>query len=133
MAAPTTEKKPYEMVAHGDKRIDNYYWMNDFFKKCPDSTKVVDYLKAENAYLDTMTHSSAKLRAKLYEEMKSRIMETDVSVPYLKEGYYYYSRYEQGKEYPIYCRKKGRTEAAEEIMLMQTRLAKETLLQCCGS
>src|SRR5690349_7871307 len=89
---PVAEKVKKELTIHGDTRIDNYYWMND-----REDPKVIAYLKAENAYLDTMTRSSAKLRTKLYEEMKNRIMETDVSVPYLKEGYYYYSRYESGK------------------------------------
>jgi oligopeptidase B len=119
ISPPVAEKIKKELTVNGDTRIDNYYWMND-----REDPKVIAYLKAENAYLDTMTHSSAKLRAKLYEEMKSRIMETDVSVPYLKEGYYYYSRYEQGKEYPVYCRKKGSTDAAEEIMLNVNDLAK---------
>lgn len=116
---PVAEKVRKELTVNGDTRIDNYYWMND-----REDPRVIAYLKAENAYLDTMTQSSAKLRTKLYEEMKGRIMETDASVPYLKEGYYYYSRYEQGKEYPIYCRKKGSTEAAEEIILNVNDLAK---------
>lgn len=119
IAPPVADKVNKELTIHGDTRTDNYYWMND-----REDPKVIAYLKAENAYLDTMTRSSAKLRTKLYEEMKSRIMETDVSVPYLKEGYYYYSRYEQGKEYPVYCRKKGSTEAAEEIILNVNDLAK---------
>ena len=64
VVAPVAEKKPKELVAHGDTRIDNYYWMNDYFKKGPDSTKVVDYLKAENAYLDTMMSGSKKLQGR---------------------------------------------------------------------
>ena len=77
VAMPTAEQKPYEMVAHGDKRVDKYYWMNDFFKKGPDSTKVVDYLKAENAYVDTMMSSAKQFRADLFKELKGRIKEKD--------------------------------------------------------
>lgn len=116
---PVAEKIRKEMTVNGDTRIDNYYWMND-----REDPRVISYLKAENTYLDSMTASSAKLRTKLYEEMKGRIMETDASVPYLKDGYYYYSRFEQGKEYPIYCRKKGSTEAPEDIILNVNDLAK---------
>ncbi len=99
VAAPTTEKKPYEMIAHGDKRVDNYYWMNDYFKKGPDSTKVVEYLKAENTYLDTMMSGAKKFREDLYNEMRGRIKEKDESVPVFNDGYYYYSRTDEGKEY----------------------------------
>ncbi len=116
VVAPTTEKKPYEMVAHGDKRIDNYYWMNDFFKKGPDSTKVVDYLKAENAYVDTMMSGAKEFRKKLYDELKGRIKEKDESVPYKDNGYWYYTRVEEGKNYAVYCRKKETLDAPEEII-----------------
>ena len=116
VAAPTTEKKPYEMVAHGDKRVDNYYWMNDFFKKGPDSTKVVDYLKAENAYVDTMMSSAKEFRKHLYDELKGRIKEKDESVPYKDNGYWYYTRVEEGKNYAVYCRKKETLDAPEEII-----------------
>jgi len=120
MQPPVAEKIKKELTIHGDTRIDNYYWLND-----RENPKVIAYLKAENTYMDSITGPSAKLKTKLYEEMKSRIMETDASVPYLKDGYYYYSRYEQGKEYPIYCRKKGSTEAAEEIILRVSQLVTE--------
>ncbi|MDQ0108543.1 oligopeptidase B [Chitinophaga terrae (ex Kim and Jung 2007)] len=115
---PVAEKIPKELTIHGDKRIDNYYWLND-----PENPKVIDYLKAENAYLDTIMAPEKKLRSKLFEEMKARIKETDQSVPYLKNGYYYYSRYEAGKEYPIFCRKKGSLEAAEQVILNVNELA----------
>lgn len=116
VVAPVAEKKAKELVAHGDTRIDNYYWMNDYFKKGPDSAKVVEYLTAENAYLDTMLSGSKKLREDLFAEMKARIKEKDESVPYKDNGYWYYSRFEEGKQYPIYCRKKETLEAAEEII-----------------
>jgi oligopeptidase B len=116
VAAPTTEKKPHEMVAHGDVRVDNYYWMNDYFKKGPDSTKVVDYLKAENAYVDTMMSSAKEFRKHLYDELKGRIKEKDESVPYKDNGYWYYTRVEEGKNYAVYCRKKETLDAPEEII-----------------
>jgi oligopeptidase B len=113
---PLAEKKPYKMEAHGDIRMDDYYWMNDFFKKGPDSNKVVDYLNAENTYLDTMLAGSKKLREDLFNELKGRIKEKDESVPYKENGYWYYTKFEEGKDYPIYCRKKESLDAAEEVM-----------------
>ena len=113
---PVAEKKPKELVAHGDTRIDNYYWMNDFFKKGPDSTKVVEYLKAENAYLDTMLSGAKKMREDLFAELKARIKEKDESVPYKDNGYWYYRRFDEGKQYPVYCRKKEKLDATEEIV-----------------
>lgn len=115
--APDAEPKPKELTAHGDTRIDEYYWMNDYFKKGPDSTRVVDYLKAENAYLDTMMAGTKTFQQKLYEEMKGRIKEKDESLPALNNGYYYYTRTEEGKQYFKYCRKKGSLDAPEEILL----------------
>ncbi len=118
IAAPVAEKKDTALTINGDTRIDSYYWMND-----RNDPKVLAYLNAENAYLDTMMAPAAQLRKKLYEEMRGRIMETDASVPYLKDGYYYYTRYVEGKEYPIYCRKKGSLEAKEEITLNVNEMA----------
>ncbi|MFZ1453375.1 MAG: oligopeptidase B, partial [Ferruginibacter sp.] len=117
IAPPVAEKKAKELIAHGDTRIDNYYWMNDYFKKGPDSTKVVDYLKAENAYYDTMMSGTKTLQENLYTEMKARIKEKDESVPTFKNGYFYYSRVVEGKDYFVYCRKKGNLQAAEEVLL----------------
>jgi len=121
--APDAEKKPKEFTAHGDTRLDEYYWMNDYFKKGPDSTRVVDYLKAENAYLDTMMAGTKKFQEKLFNEMKARIKEKDESVPSFNNGYYYYTRTEEGKQYFKYCRKKGSLDAAEEILLDVDKLA----------
>ncbi len=114
---PIAEKKPSNRTIHGDTVTDNYYWMIDYFKKGPDSTKVVNYLKAENSYLDTMTSGTKQLQDSLFKEMKARIKEKDESVPVFKNGYYYYTRTEIGKQYFKYCRKKGTLEAAEEILL----------------
>ncbi len=123
IAAPVAEKKPKELVAHGDTRIDNYYWMNDYFKKGPDSTKVVDYLNAENKYYDTMMSGTKAFQEKLYTEMKARIKEKDESVPVFKNGYYYYSRVVEGKDYFVYCRKKGTLDAKEEVLLDANAMA----------
>ena len=114
---PVCEIKSKELTAHGDVRTDNYYWLNDYFKKGPDSTKVVDYLKAENAYYDTMMSGTKILREKLYTEMKARIKEKDESVPSFKHGYFYYTRQVEGKDYFVYCRKKETLDAAEEVLL----------------
>jgi oligopeptidase B len=120
---PIAEIKPETRIWHGDTVIDNYYWMIDYFKKGADSTKVVDYLKAENAYTDTMMSGTKKLQEELFTEMKSRIKEKDESVPTLKNGYYYYSRTEDGKQYFKYCRKKGSLNAPEEILLDIDKMA----------
>ncbi len=125
VAAPKTEKKPYEMVAHGDKRIDDYYWMNDYFKKGPDSTRVVDYLTAENTYLDTMMSGTKQFQEHLYNEMKARIKEKDESVPVFNNGYYYYTRTDEGKQYYKYCRKKGSLDAPEEILIDVDSMGKD--------
>ena len=115
---PAVEKEPKEFIAHGDKRIDNYYWLNQ-----RDNPKVLNYLKAENEYLDTLMSSTKELREKLFSEMKGRIKEKDESLPYKENGYWYYSRYEEGKQYAVFCRKKQTLEAPEEIMIDQNKMA----------
>jgi len=127
--APVAEKEAKELIAHGDTRVDNYYWMrlSDEQKnsESPDNqtTKVLDYLKAENDYLDEVLGHTKEFQEDLFQEMKARIKENDESVPYFKNGYWYYSRFETGKEYPVYCRKKGSLEAMEEIMLNVNEMA----------
>lgn len=121
---PIAEKKPYTRIMHGDTVTDNYYWMIDYFKKGPDSSKVVEYLKQENAYLDTMMSSTNQLREDLFKEMKARIKEKDESVPVFKNGYYYYTRSEEGEQYFKYCRKKGSLDATEEVLLDVDQMAK---------
>ncbi|HMU45880.1 MAG TPA: S9 family peptidase [Chitinophagaceae bacterium] len=120
---PVAITKNKELVAHGDTRIDEYYWMNDYFKKGPDSTLVVDYLTAENTYLDTMMSGTKKFQEELFTEMKGRIQEKDETVPVLSRGYYYYRKTEEGKQYYKYCRKKGSLDAAEEILLDVDKMA----------
>ncbi|MCX8480318.1 MAG: S9 family peptidase, partial [Sediminibacterium sp.] len=120
---PIAEIKPFLRVLHQDSVIDNYYWMIDYFKKGPDSTLVVDYLKAENNYTDKMLQSTKPFQEKLFTEIKSRIKEKDESVPYFKNGYFYYTRTEEGKQYYKYCRKKGNLDAPEEILLDVDKMA----------
>ena len=115
---PSATKKPEKLEKHGDIRIDNYYWLNN--KKNPE---VIAYLEAENAYYQKMTAHTEDFQADLFQEMKSRIKEDDASVPYKLNGYYYLKRYETGKEYPIYVRKKGGLDAEEEILFNCNELA----------
>lgn len=115
---PVAGKEPKEFTAHGDLRIDNYYWLNQ-----RDNPAVIEYLNAENAYLDTMMSGTKALQEKLFAEMKGRIKEKDESLPYKSNGYWYYTRYEEGKQYPIFCRKQGTLDAPEEILLDQNKLA----------
>ena len=99
--------------------MDNYYWL-----KNREDSAVIHYLKAENEYRDTMMAHVKPLEEKLFNEMKARIKEKDESVPYKLDDYYYYTRYEEGYEYPIFCRKKGSLQAAEEIVANGNELGK---------
>ncbi len=120
---PVAEKKEHIRSIHGEQVVDNYYWMYDYFGKGSDSTKVVDYLKAENTYLETVMSGTKQLQADLFTEMKARIKEHDESVPVFKNGYYYYTRTENGKEYYKYCRKKSSLTAKEEVLLDVDQMA----------
>ncbi|MBO9155146.1 S9 family peptidase [Chitinophaga sp. GCM10012297] len=115
---PVAEKIKKELPMHGDVRIDNYYWLNE-----RENPKVIAYLEAENRYTDTMLSPVKQLRENLFTELKGRIKEKDESVPVLTNGYVYYTRYEEGKEYPVYCRKKGSESAPEEVYLNVNDLA----------
>ncbi|MCB0636353.1 MAG: S9 family peptidase [Lewinella sp.] len=119
LTAPTAAQQPRELTIHGDTRTDNYYWLND-----REDPNVIAYLEAENTYLDTVMAHTKAFQDRLFEEMKGRIKEDDQSVPYRDNGYFYLTRYEEGKEYPFYSRKKGSLDAAEEIMLNVNELAK---------
>lgn len=116
---PIAEIIPKELSLHGQIRIDNYFWLNE-----RENPKVIDYLKAENAYTQAVMKPAEALQEKLYNEIVGRIKQTDLSVPYKSEGYYYYTRFEEGKDYPIYCRKKGTLEAPEEILLNVNEMSK---------
>lgn len=120
---PVADKQEHWRTLHGDSVLDNYYWMYDYFGKGPDSTKVVNYLKAENDYLDSVMSDTKKLQADLFAELKARIKEKDESVPVLNNGYYYYTRTEDGRQYYKYCRKKGSLNAKEEVLLDVDQMA----------
>ena len=112
VAQPIAKKIPHRLEMHGEVRIDNYYWLND-----RENPEVIDYLNQENAYREFVMEGTKGLQQKLYDEMVGRIKKDDSSVPYQLDGWWYYTRYEGDKEYPIYCRKKESLSAPEEIML----------------
>jgi oligopeptidase B len=109
---PQAAKIPKVLETHGEKRVDDYFWMND-----RNDPNVVAYLEAENAYANALMQPTLKLQTRLYEEMAGRLKPNDESLPVEDNGYFYYTRYEQGREYPLYCRRKGSPKAAEEVML----------------
>ena len=109
---PEAEKILKALSIHDHTRIDNYYWLNE-----RQNPKVMAYLESENAYRDAVMKPAEKLQKTLYREITGRIKPEDESVPYLENGYYYFWRYEKGKEYPVYYRKKESVNAAEEMLL----------------
>lgn len=121
MPNPTPPKAlviPFAMEKHGDTRTDNYYWLRD-----RDSDTVLTYLRDENEYYNAMTGHTADFQEELFQEMKSRIKEDDSSVPYKRNGYWYVTRFETGREYPVYTRHRGEMSAAEEIMFDANQMA----------
>ncbi|WP_034230100.1 S9 family peptidase [Aquimarina pacifica] len=108
---PIAKKISSNLEKHEDLRVDNYFWLND-----RENPEVIEYLEQENAYNAKMTEHTKDFQDSLFEEMKSRIKEDDSSVPYKLNGYWYLTRYEKGKDYPIYSRKKETLEAEEEIL-----------------
>ncbi len=116
---PKAKKIAKNLEFHGDVRVDNYYWMNN-----RDDAEVIDYLNQENEYNQKMTAHTSDFQQRLFEEMKARIKEDDESVPYKLNGYWYLTRFETGKDYPIYSRKKGELEAPEELLFEVNEMAK---------
>lgn len=110
-APPVAEVIPDTFVNFGQQRIDNYYWLKD-----KNNPKVIDYIKAENAYTDTVMSSTKDLQQTIYDEIVGRMKEDDETYPSFKDGYYYYSRTEKGKQYRTYCRRKGSMDAPEEVI-----------------
>lgn len=108
---PIAKKKPQRLEMHGDVRIDNYFWMNDRENK-----EVIDYLKAENNYCDEQMSHTKEFQESLFIEMKARIKEDDSSVPYKYNGYWYITKFEKDKDYPIYIRKKDSLANPEELL-----------------
>jgi oligopeptidase B len=117
---PIAKIIPKTLEKHGDVRIDNYYWLND-----RENPEVIDYLNKENDYYQKSTAHTKQFQAILFEEMKARIKEDDQSVPYFYNGYWYITRFEIGKGYPIYARKKQSLEAEEEILFDCNEMAKD--------
>ncbi|PTX18137.1 oligopeptidase B [Pontibacter mucosus] len=109
---PVAKKVPKELTTHGHTRIDNYYWLNQ-----REDPEVIAYLNAENDYTKQVLGHTEELQQKLYDEIVGRIKQNDETVPYKDNGYWYFVRYEEGKEYPIYARKKESREAKDEVML----------------
>jgi len=118
--APLAKQQPKNLAIHDDVRVDEFYWLND-----RENPEVIDYLNKENDYYDAHTAHTKKFQTSLFEEMKSRIKEDDSSVPYKYNGYWYITKYEKGKDYPIYTRKKETLEAAEELLFDCNEMAKD--------
>ena len=116
---PRAEKIDKIMTIHDHQRIDEFYWLNE-----RNNPKVIEYLNAENTYRDQYMEDYKDLEEGIFNEIKSRIKEDDSSVPYLDNGYYYYTRYEKGKQYPIYCRKKEKLSSPEEILINVNEMSK---------
>lgn len=125
---PVAEKRPKVDTLHGDVRRDDYSW----FRNRQDPA-VIRHLEAENAYTESMQQHLAPLRETLYAEMLGRIKETDLSVPYRKDGWWYYTRTEKGKAYPIFCRKKGSLDAPEQVIYDQNEAAKGRKFHSLGA
>jgi oligopeptidase B len=115
---PVAKVVPQRLEAHGHVRIDDYYWLRE-----RDNPEVIAYLEAENAYTEAVMAHTEELQETLYQEILGRIKQTDLSVPVFDNGYYYYSRTEEGKDYPVYARKQGSLEAAEEVLVDVNELA----------
>ncbi len=115
---PKAKIVPHQLEMHGDVRTDNYYWLKE-----RENPEVIDYLTAENAYLDGVMKHTEKLQDALFEEIKGRIKKDDASAPFPYDGYYYYYRYQGDEEYAIYGRKKDSLDAPEQIMVNANELA----------
>ena len=118
-APPIARVVPHELSAHGHVRVDDYYWLKE-----RDNPEVVAYLEDENAYLEAVMKHTEPLQEALYEEIVGRIKKEDDSVPYARDGYYYYTRQVEGGEYPLFCRKQGTLDAGEEVVLDGNELAR---------
>ncbi|MGH6887085.1 MAG: S9 family peptidase, partial [Geminicoccales bacterium] len=119
-APPVAAARPHVVESSNGNRTDEYYWLRDDERASPE---VIGYLEAENAYKEAMTAHTQALEDKVYEEIIARIKQDDSTVPYRHRGYWYYTRFETGKEYPIYARKAGSLDAPEELMLDVNRMA----------
>jgi oligopeptidase B len=115
---PLARRHSVEHVLHGDRRIDQYAWLRE-----KENPEVLAYLQAENAYTDAVLRSTEPFQENLYQEMLGRILQTDLSVPYRLRGYLYFTRTEEGKQYPIHCRRVDAQNSLEEVLLDLNALA----------
>jgi len=119
---PVAAKKPHAVTSPNGSREDEYYWLRDDKRENPE---MLAYVKAENAYADAMLAHTKPLETRIYNEIIGRLKQDDATVPYLMNGYWYYRRFETGKEYPVYARRKGSKDAPEEILLDVNEMAKD--------
>ena len=117
---PVAAKKPFQVTSPNGAREDDYYWLRDDTRKNPE---MLAYLNAENAYIDSVMAPTKPLQDTIYKEIVGRIKQDDSTVPYRKNGYYYYTRFETGADYPISARRKGAMTAPEEILFDQPKMA----------
>src|SRR5690242_13994197 len=117
-SAPVAKKTRTETTLHGDTRVDDYAWLRE-----KENPEVISYLEAENAYTDAVLKPTEALQEKLYQEMLSRIQQTDLSVPYALRGYEYFTRTEEGRQYPIHLRRRSGADSRDELLLDLNALA----------
>ena len=127
MEAPIAKKVKKELSIHNDIRIDNYYWLND-----RENPEVIDYLSKENSYTKSQLKHTTQFQENLFQEIKGRIKEDDSSVPYKSNGYFYYSKFEKGKEYAIHCRKEETLDSDEIVYFDENERAKDQSYYALG-
>ena len=120
-AAPVAAKKPHPVTSPNGTREDEYYWLRDDKRENPE---MLAYVKAENDYADAKLAHIKPLETKVYNEIVGRLQQDDSTVPYLMNGYWYFRRFETGKEYPVYARRKGTKDAPEEVLLNGNEMSK---------
>jgi len=123
---PHAKVIPHRLERHGQVRVDDYYWLND--RTSPD---VLAYLQEENDYATALRRHTADLEHALFEEIKGRIKQTDLSVPFKQGDYVYYVRYEEGKEYALYCRKKGYFDTLVHVLVFYNDHVLRQLISLC--
>src|SRR5204862_4106058 len=125
---PVARREPVEHILHDDRRVDHYAWLRH-----KENPEVIDYLKAENAYTDAILKPTEPFQEKLYQEMLSRIQQTDLSVPYALRGFQYFTRTEEGKQYPIHLRRRDAENSSDELLLDLNALAEGSSFLGLGS
>ena len=130
LGPPVAARRPHEVVAPAGTRLDPYYWLRDDTRSDPE---VIGYLTAENAYADRILAEGRALEETLYQEIVGRLKQDDSSVPYERRGYWYYSRFEPGRDYPITARRRGEMTAPEEVMLDQPAMAAISACRCTAT